>query len=236
MIPFATPMMAAAAVVAAGGGVSFVGEYRANQGAANETHTLNLVNGSDALPSEGDVAVMVLSRANATAPTITSSGWTPIYSNSITDATAGIPIAKVVAIKELGASETTVALQGGAQAISVMVFRGVDFAAITSAVQALANDRPRPTPPSVTPSIEGSWIVGTGVGHGAFDANDFTSSDFTRFICQQNESASFDPLSAIGYIDDWESGTQTFSTFGGGTTANPTWCSSGAVTLILPPA
>lgn len=239
MIPFATPMMAAPAVIAASAGIQYVGGAKGEQGTTTATHSLtSLTGGIGSAPADDDYAILAVTNASNNALSIGTTGWDVVYNAQIQDATAGIRLSTLFARKKLTAADTEISLTR-ASVWAIQVFRGVDPTTpmdVTYQLQALANDRPLPNPPAITPVTEGAWVVACGSGHGAFDANDFTSSDLTNFLSQQNESTSFDPLVGMGYIPDWESGAVDPAQFGGGTTANPTWCSAGAITFALRPA
>lgn len=215
-----------------GGGISFVGGATGFQSTNSGSLSLSGLSIED-----DDFAVLVISRTSAVPlPT----GWTEVYRANGSDPTAGVSYGICIATKFMTAGESSISFTSHSNtAYAVQIFRGVDTSSpldVATQIQTFVNDTPRPNPPSITPVTAGAMVVACGGSHGAFDANDFTSSDLTNFLSQQNEDASFDPLVGIGYIADWESGAVDPAQFGGGATANPTWCSAASATIALRPA
>ena len=231
---FAPGVLAANLLRAGGaaGGISYVGGAKGFQSTVSGSLSLLGLSIED-----DDFAILVISRTSSVPlPT----GWAEVYRANGSDPTAGVGYGICVATKFMTAGESSISFTSHSNtAYAVQVFRGVNTSSpldVTAQIQAFVNNTPQPNPPAITPSTSGAWVVACGGSHGAFDANDFTSSDLTDFLTQQNEDASFDPLVGIGYIPDWESGAVDPAQFGGGSTGNPTWCSAAAATIALRPA
>lgn len=219
-------------------GISYVGGAKGFQSSTGSLALNGLTGGIGTSPANGDFAIVVVSCSSATAASITSSGWTTLYYAATQDPTAGIRLQILVAYKALTTADTSVGFNNVAMTYAAQVFRGVDNSTpldVTS-VTSIVNDAPQPNPGSITPVTAGAWVVACGASHGAFNANVFTSSDLTNFISEVNAPTGTDPVVGIGYIPDWESGAVNPAQFGGGSTANPTWCSSGQATIALRPA
>lgn len=217
------------------GGISYVGGLTGFHTAATASFSIA------SIPvAENDYAVLVVSRATSGAmPAL--AGWTTVYAANGSDPTAGIPYAIYIATRRMTAGESSISFPTGFSNTSygIQVFRGVNLTTpldVATQVQTFVNDTAQPNPPAITPVTSGAVVVACGGSHGSFDANDFTSSDLTNFLTQQNETASFDPLVGMGFIPWSGSGPVDPAQFGGGTTGNVLQCSAASATIALRPA
>jgi hypothetical protein len=135
---------------------------------------------------------------------------------------------------------TTLTLLGSgslsdAGACSVIVFT-TDTALSATVTTATGTGTGRPTPPAVTPTVAGSWIVccgGASAGSGAVFTNPGDLSVTTNQYRSSVNSDTNDAMSGIGIKTDWASGTFTPSQWTGGTTnAADAWA---AGTVVLAP-
>ena len=208
-------------LVGFGGGkkpsIRFVGSKTIDlAGATSGTTTIDcstgLTGGIGTTAAIGDVIIGVFATGSdrnrtlsivdgdATAYTLIDS---ELHTNSTIDANLRVAYNTVSNANDLDAVFGNIGDADDSGALAVYVFRGVG--AVGSVNTTINNATAIVNPPSVTPTVSGSFIVAVGAcGHSRNIAS-LSNSELTGFV-QQNSLGTFDCNMGIGHKPDWTSG------------------------------
>jgi len=224
-----------------GGPVEFVGS-KAYSGTATTSFsitTTGLSGGSDTQARAGDLVVLVSSMAkNVNAATLASLSSDPGFvsrANIAGEDTYGIR--QQVWTYATPSDAPTVTLttnETGSRgvAILVFVFRKAAFGSVQTAQ---SQSTAHVDPPSITPTVAGSWIFVSGCSGSSSGAINYsTIPDLTDTRQQAYNGSGYDVSSAAGLKKDWTSGAFDPSAWTWGATNNTNWSMASVSMVIVP--
>ena len=228
------------------GAVGYIGAvtYNAIGSTSADTRSLTaLTGGSASAPVEGDMVIVSVAVGTSTGSGQTTwagpSGYTPLLGSGGILSNSNQRFAILwVGYKIMGATpDTTVDIPGSqhssdGKAEYISVWSGVDASTIAASVASVLNTYTAiADPPSVTPTISGSYVL--AVGGGGVDGGDYTSSDLSDFRADFANDSN-DATIGGGYIA-WTSGAVDPAAFGF-TGSDNSFKGAAAMSLVLEPA
>lgn len=241
MMALPAALALAFAPASAPAGISYVGGQTSGRAGAASTLdvSFSLSGGSGSAPAAGDL-VVVACAAGTTGdanPAMAISGYTPlgqVFVNSTAELAINVSYKRMTSTPDTQFTVPSTGATGRGQAWTVQVFRGVDPAADLTTLFATSSSTTAamPNPPSMTPTVAGSWVVICGATAIATGATFTPPANFVVDFLTFRQNDSIDACVGSGYWGGWTSGAVDPAAYTGwGGTA-----SSAAYTLVLPPA
>lgn len=223
------------------GGIQYVGGKTAGNGGSTTSWTTDLTGlsgGLSSTPSSGDLVILSYSVASTGSVAVavqnaTGQSWNTVASLFANSSGKDTNLFVAYSILSAGFSSTVTLDSTGstsnAAAVAIQVFRGA-AAPVLPAQTNLLTTSVLADPPSITPSLAGSWVVAVGGGASTRISATYTSSDLSGFITLGLNSLN-DAVVGSGYV----ASDQTFNPAQFGfTAADATTFSSAAVTVEIP--
>lgn len=222
--------------------VSYVGGQTSGRAGAATTLDVafSLAGGSDAAPAAGDLVLIACAcgtqGVGSPGPAQAISGYTPlgqIFADGTTEVSFNVSYKRMTSTPDTQFTVPSTGATGRGQAWTVQVFRGVDPGADLTALfnTSSSTTAPMPNPPSITPTVEGSWVVVCGATAIATGAVFTPPANFVDDFLTHRQNDSTDACIGSGYWPGWTSGPVDPAAYTnwGGTAA------SAAFTIVLPP-
>ena len=223
-------------------GIEYVGGQTSGRTGSATTLAVNfaLSGGIASVPADGDLVVICCAVGTSldSYPAQAISGYTALgqvnVNGSSVDLAVNVSYKRMTATPDTQFTVPNPNSTARGQAWTVQVFRGVDPAADLTALFATASSptAAMPNPPSMTPTLAGSWVVVCGATAASTGATFTPPANFVDDFLTYRQSASVNASVGSGYWGGWSSGAVDPGAYTGwGGTA-----SSAAYTLVLPPA